>query len=883
MNLNASELHAPMNKVLQTSIFVLFPCAFLAARFPEPTPSSEVEQAPTPSTHRRSLLRGPGALGPGDNGLLQLHGPPGVFVDTARPQGHSQQSSSAHEPDDKPAAHKPDGKPDSSSDKSDGKSGVMASITSKQHVHSLVFALVFCGFFGSVAHKAYRLYGDFMVATENSGEHGAHFSEFLAYRFAYFMAWTSGSSMIVLLNLCTILTFLGALTYWFIVGRHSVGADIWQSVWKACVWLVAPDAGAFEKTNRGAIIGYIMSVSGLVLFAILLFLLQEAFENNMRWIRGGYIPVVESGHVVVLGLTYRTLPLIEEIAMGYKCHGGTCIAILSHEVSKGEMEEQVRQAKFNMHGSHIVVRAGQAHHTESLAMVGCDAAKTIIILADPAQEFERRDAFVMQALLSLKSEGWPAKGRTLVECSLMLNMPLFEEIGGEDLDIVMTDRWMAKLFVQCSQQRGLGAVISNTFSFRGCQFYIKPVPDQLVGLEFLEASRYYKNAVPIGVLKEDGYCSFGPGPVMERRMLHAGEELVLLADSDTHAEALPETFCEELPKNLSSRSHRGGEASEVAVGTERAPETIIIIGWSSLVGVLLVELDRVLPAGSRAIILASVDLDHRNYVVKRAQSRWQRPLTNITDINHVHGVVGSRFQLEQLAIKDASRIFILSDQESDIKNADGLTVVAIMQIRDIMANSNMTSNIPIVPEIRDNKTESQCKRCSISDYVDSSDLPIQVLTAIALEPKRKLVLKDILSEDGTVNFSVRLLQDYMDPADPVPSRLSFLDAQAYASNFGDTVVGWSVVEAEEPPPVISRRSSHIRESNIEAARSSRKQKDTFRDKMSNMYIQAHSVPPPPDWEFNPADKVGQRPWKDTDLLVVLSALSKHGLARMVTE
>ena len=55
---------------------------------------------------------------------------------------------------------------------------------------------------------------------------------------------------------------------------------------------------------------------------------------------------------------------------------------------------------------------------------------------------------VMQALLALRSEGWPAKGNIVAVCSLVRNYQLFGKIGGDDCNVVMLDHFLAKLMVQ---------------------------------------------------------------------------------------------------------------------------------------------------------------------------------------------------------------------------------------------------------------------------------------------------------------------------------------------------------------------------------------------------------------------------------------------------
>merc|ERR1719443_1272943 len=97
------------------------------------------------------------------------------------------------------------------------------------------------------------------------------------------------------------------------------------AMYKSFIWLIDPNAGAEEDTYAGAAIGAIMSICGLILFAILLTLLQEAFSFYLDSLREGSSRVMESGHVVIIGLTEVTLGVVRELCMAHEEDGGTAI------------------------------------------------------------------------------------------------------------------------------------------------------------------------------------------------------------------------------------------------------------------------------------------------------------------------------------------------------------------------------------------------------------------------------------------------------------------------------------------------------------------------------------------------------------------------------
>merc|ERR1719161_2118966 len=361
------------------------------------------------------------------------------------------------------------------------------------------------------------------------------------------------------------------------------------SVWITFVWLVAPDAGAAEMTHTGCVIGALMSIVGLVLFALLLTLMQDSFAKYLDQIRNGSSCVMETGHMLLIGITENTMPIIPELCKAYEVCGGTTIVVLSSLVSKPEMEERISEMGFDMLGSRIVVRAGKPSCHADLKMVSADAARSIVIMADREESKEMRDAYVMRALLTICGNGWPVNGRILAVCSLLQNKPLLEQTGGPKTDVVMLDSFVGKLMVQCSKHQGLGTIVKSFFGFDGSEFYITPAPDHLLGKTIANAALHYPSAVVCGVMRtgEKESCKLCTGNDYK---LQAGEELVLLATDSSCITAgtkpCPPPELEHLSRTL--RSPRPSLKQ-----SQSKTEKILMLGINEKTGYIILELDNV--------------------------------------------------------------------------------------------------------------------------------------------------------------------------------------------------------------------------------------------------------------------------------------------------
>jgi hypothetical protein len=323
------------------------------------------------------------------------------------------------------------------------------------------------------------------------------FQAFLNYKFEVWLETTDDANTKIIF-LVTLLTMLVGATFYSICTGHDL---LWSS-WKVFVWLVAPDAGVAESDVMGYFIGGVMSVCGLMIFALLLMLMQDGFNTFTEGLKGGRsAPVVENGHYLLVGFSMQTIIVIEELCTAYADSKGTVIVIISSSVSKQSMEEQFASARVDLRGSRVVFRCCRSHSVSDLKHVAAHTAKTIVLFPDRGVEKELRDAFMLRTLMTLRSQGWPTHGMILVVLSLPRNFNLFKRIGGDVTHVAMLDSFLSKMIVQCTKQPGTGAILNEVFGFSGSEFYIVPVPAHLEGLTFEDATGFYPGAVLTGILE----------------------------------------------------------------------------------------------------------------------------------------------------------------------------------------------------------------------------------------------------------------------------------------------------------------------------------------------------------------------------------------------
>jgi len=428
-------------------------------------------------------------------------------------------------------------------------------------------------------------------------------------------------------------------------------------------------------------------------------------------------------------------------------------------------------------------------------------------------------------------------------------------MGGPTTDIVMLEDFLAKLMVRSSEAPGLASLIESVVGFSGAEFYIKDLPEEMLNTTFAHATHSYISAVLVGIMHPNGSVELCPA---QDRELTEGDMLVMLADDEAATEAL-----HAFPPTKVIREPLEGNFEEQRISKV---ETILVFGWNGMTVRMLLELDDVVSKGTRVLTFGPKDVEEQEKLLTRGQRRWQRQFVNITEITHVQGNCGSRYQLEELPIKleEATKVFIVSDDEAtDVRLCDATALTTVMQIRDILAGTGIPREVAIVPEIRDPQSGRQFCNNKIFGFVDSSGLPAQIIGMIAFDPRIARVVSQLISDDSGVELAIRSLQDYCkdgDEEDALPSEISFYDVISYTARRGDVAIGWSML------PENSREHKMVQAEGNKG--------DFHREMKAHLHaVHAGVAYDNVEWDLNPV-KEEMRPWcARTDRIVVICHVS----------
>jgi len=729
------------------------------------------------------------------------------------------------------------------------------------------------------------------------------FRDFLYSKLAHWYSWTDNSSFILLSILILSLVAIGGFLRWLFT-KNALGSSFWVS-W---IWLIQPDGGASEEESLGRMVGFFVSIGGLLVFASIITLVGQKFSDLLEGLKDGSFPIIESDHILICGWNSSAALLIEELCIAAENEGGGKIVILA-DMPKPEIEAII-QGAIDAHNSVICVMSGKPQKEANLKRVSAQSARSLIILNDESVPREERDLRSLRTML-VANRHQAKHRRMVVQCSISSHSTLMQQLGGPNVEVIDVDDYCGRLMVQCSRRPGLSSVFDVIFSFQEDKLYIHSMPE-LKGRTFGEVFFSCPHAIPVGIVTKTGTELLPPSD----RIITDEDELLVFAGNSGKPEAHDcpifnsESYCSE--RELSSRpglsrrtvlnpldstarrhdtkltpqpdpekaSRRDAfwrvvrEAFAMPQGCAEkgafplvSPlrcEQLIILGWNDMAGTIVGQLDNLVAEGSEIYVFsATATADREQYLALEAE-RKNRKLQNSTLI-HIEGSLGDHLRIRRmLPFEHATAIYVLSEQTiDDPEEADGTTLAVLINVQHILIEMGLEEFPTIIPETICHETGDQCVLAGCKDYIGSHRLCSRILACVCWEPKMNQVFHSALSGRqcfitiyGVIRFLVpeeeRVRLSREEKSQLLPKEVSFYEVMAMAHSFGDLVVGWT-----KPGSAAS-----VKWNKRESATQAKSQG------LHNLKVMGLNG----IWQFNPPDKHLKRPWTDRDRLVVLSKM-----------
>ncbi|CAI5467172.1 unnamed protein product [Closterium sp. Yama58-4] len=635
------------------------------------------------------------------------------------------------------------------------------------------------------------------------------------YAIDLFLTTEPSGKLLLLSVLWVALMLLGAGA--FIAAAKATNEEVpfGEAVWVSWTMLSDPGQQGAQDSIWKRVLAVVLTIKGLLLLALLVGLATDGVAKQVDDLNKGKGAVMERGHVLVVGWTPRTIPLVQQLV---GADGSRAVVVLAGGKGKEEMDSALLDAipKSERHkagGGQIVTRTGSPFHSEDLARCAADAARSIVLLSPPVSDPSQADAFVIQASLALANRP-DISADIIAELSSLSNVRLLQRLHRtllapspssqspaataqapasskrgrmRRLVPVAAENLSLRTLLSAAVHRGTADVTADLLDFENDEFYFKEWPE-LVGRTFGDALFLFDNATPCGLMKppkqqtasDASGASSALGEVLVNppswTLIEPGDKLLVIA-ADRNSYRPGPSRLPPPPPQLT--------AATVPAATQKAPrgtssssvggkQHVLICGWRPEAKQLVELLPSILAQGSEVTVVATHISPTDELLLGNIRRHRKLP------IRIKRGSPASREVLESLPLETVDSVILLQStqvnagedgEEGDAPDGGTLdssqaTVTALL-IRTIQASRGRAQEAAIVAEVPASERDvaRQVERHALDGAVCPEHLEAQVLAQITHDPDVGTVLDEIIGSEKN-RIAVRRADEFIGESEP---------------------------------------------------------------------------------------------------------------------
>jgi hypothetical protein len=551
-----------------------------------------------------------------------------------------------------------------------------------------------------------------------------------------------------------------------LVAFSVVGALLTQAVsseslenaaWVAVARLLDESSIQESGTFGHRFIGLLLVLVGVVFVSTVIALVVTALQDSLDRVRNGSTELRHVPDLVVLGWSDQLFTLLHEFAMGQPHRSAAVVSSHPRAWMDGQIQKECESIQGRL---QIDCRSADRADPRDLAVVRTADAPRVVILGEPE---DKDDAAVVKSIFSAVTANAADSPQLMIAeiCGQATTRSL-EEVFSRRLLTVDTNELLALILAQAVRAQGMGQVLDQLTSYRGCEFYDHDIPAALTGRRFGDLAWLLESASPVG-LARDSTVEVLPDA---STIVESGDRIIVV---DQERRAL----------SWASDSDIRTPASYATPGEPTwSSQRILMVGWNLIVARAVEHLRGFLGEESHITVLA----DRASMSTAEEES-----LTHSRDV-------------------EAKRLF---DSSADLLGAvqgeleaDGVDAIAIVPYRENMtpSQSDATSlvtltsvrgrldnrDIRVVTELRDTKSAALTELVQPDDLVLSDAVTASTIAQLADRPWLDGVLADLLDYHGSAFF--------IHPKEAVRDALSgdvacFLDIRRSLMERGELAVG----------------------------------------------------------------------------------------------
>lgn len=549
--------------------------------------------------------------------------------------------------------------------------------------------------------------------------------------------------------------------------EEGVKTDYINTFWFSFMHILDPGTlGEHDGSGQYRVWMLVVTGFGIIVVSTLIGLISNGIMDKLDEMRKGRSHVMEHNHVLVLGWSSKIFTIISELVIANENQRNPKIVILADK-DKMQMEDDIKDNLPDLKNTTVICRTGNPIDLHDLEIGNPSQSKSIIILD---KENENSDSQIIKTILAIVSS--PKRRRTpyhiTAEIENKRNFEVAKMVGGDEVELILSDDLVSKIMVQTSRQSGLSVVYTELMDFGGDEIYFVKEPS-LIGKTFKEAIFSYEDSSIIGIqYAESEHVEVNP-PMT--RVIQPGDKLIgITEDDDTLVVASPRV-------NYSIDEKRINRTPSSASGKE----SILIIGWNGRARNIIKELDHYVEKGSMIKVVSRFD-DPASTIEKLGKQ-----ILNAT-LEFLKADTTDRTVLEGLDCPGYDYIILLCYQEQyPLQEADAQTLITLLHLRNILEDGG--NKINLVSEMMDMKNRQLADVTSANDFIVSDKLLSLLMAQVAENKYLMRVFEELFDADGSEIY-IKPVTDYITIDESNSQPVDFYTILESAARKNEVAIGY---------------------------------------------------------------------------------------------
>ncbi|WP_100638724.1 CASTOR/POLLUX-related putative ion channel [Marinobacter salexigens] len=590
----------------------------------------------------------------------------------------------------------------------------------------------------------------------------------------------AGFQLVVVGAFIGLISLIGGL---LVVPQGGEFDDPGSAVWWAFLRLTDPgylgdDVGTWQR-----FVSTLLTISGYVVFmGTLVAILTRWLIAKMADLERGLTPVTLKNHVVVLGWSSQTLPLLSELLGSsgrmrrfLEKHDTQRLnlVVLSEEASAAQVHELRMEPGIGRRARQVILRSGLAIQPDALHRVACLDAAAVIVpsTAYEAGSLISSDVETVKALLSIAAQARQHRAPlpyVVAEIQDVRKLPVVERAYPGAVEVVAGNATISRLMVQTVLHPGLSEVYNELLTAgEGNEIYVRG-GETFAGLTLEEIATQRPEVIILGLLRHekagwDICLAAASGTLVE-----SDDRVVMMARDYSETEADP--------KAQTLSPIKRGEANCAVRGEGLEGRRILLLGWNHRVPSLMAEFASYGPGQPVLDIVSAVPTSMREHALSR-YAAGQPP----EGYSHIEADYMVEDELRRINPASYDTIILLSsDRLASGEEADARTMVGYLQLEDILAEA--TSRPQLIMELSD-PDNRQLLYGHQSEMLISPMILSHILAQVALRRELRAVLDELFTVGGA-EIRFRNPGDY-----PLPASADFHMLEKVLAAEGEVALG----------------------------------------------------------------------------------------------